>query len=156
MPGAIPLHGETTDSQIVDVEDAPSEQRATLPSLGTVKVDPNWSDEETVRFAANQVLAGRQTPTGPITAEDIDNWITDASARGTLVRGEKTGDPEKDSQFTVFQDMLDQIYASKQKSGEQLKTEATARTMLPTPDEDLQVQAKQSIERRQGHRTYVS
>lgn len=114
--------GVLTDPGIPD-EDVPPEQ--TQPSLGTVKVDPKWSDEEKVRFAANQVL-----PEHGVTPQEIDDWIKEAKSTGdpdALVKGDRGLDT-----FSVFPSMLEQI----QEARKQTRTEEIAQTGTPQDEFD--------------------
>lgn len=131
------------DPVVRDGEEVQPSRSSGQPAVGTVDVDPNWSPEDKVRFAANKLLVGRQTPTGPITPQDIDEWITANKATGDP-SALMIGDP-KASQFTVFQNMLDQIYEHKKKSPEQLAAELRDRNTTPPSDDFLRQQAIQEL-----------
>jgi diguanylate cyclase (GGDEF)-like protein len=119
--------------------------------LGTVDVDPNASPEDQFRTAANKLLVGRQTPTGPITSDDVENIIARVKASGqSLV----VGDP-KSKTLTLPQKLLDDIYNERQKSQEQLAEEAKQRAIAPPSEDVLRQQALEALqeERRAGKAT---
>lgn len=134
-PKAKKRHYVADDGVISDIPEKPKERQA----LGIVDVDPKWSDEEKVRYAANKVIIGRETPTGPVTPEDIEKWIEASKATGdpdALVKGNR-----KSNQFAIFPDMLDQIFEAKRKSPEQLEAEAKERAIAPPSDDELRQRA---------------
>lgn len=111
--------------------------------IGTVQIDPKWSDEDKVRYALNQTLIGRDTPNGKITPEDIDNWIAAAKATGdpsALVAGDRSS-----NQFTVHPNVLQQIWDLKKKTPDQLAEELKQRTIAPPTDADYKQQAITSL-----------
>lgn len=135
----------TYNTTVTEGQEVPEETPVAGPQvIANIDVDPKWSDEEKIRFAANKALVGKDTPTGPITPEDIEKWIESAKATGdreALVRG---SDPTA-SVVHVYPDILDQIYASKQKSKEQLGEEAKQRAIAPPTNDQLRQTALQEL-----------
>jgi hypothetical protein len=122
----------------------PSQQQSSSaqPVVGTVDVDPNASDEEKMRTALNKTILGRQTPTGSITATDIDNEIERYKAAGIPLRVGNANDPT----YTVFQNVLDDIYNQKKKGPDQLAEEQKQRVIAPPADDELRKRAIEELQ----------
>lgn len=138
-----PKTGQPLTTLGTPVDETPKRTQQGGEALGIVGVDPNWSDEEKVRYAANKVLLGRETPTGPVTPEDIDKWIEASKATGNkdaLVQGDRSL-----KQFAVFPEMLNDIFAAKKKTPEQLASEVKERTIAPPTNDEYRQRAIQEI-----------
>lgn len=142
--GATPKKKFATSEPVVtdlpdetDVNSLPTPAPPARPVIGTMDFDPSVDPEERTRIAANRFLVGRETPTGPVTPQDIDNWIAAQKAAGRPVW---EGDP-KQRTFAVYQDMLDDIFNAKRKSLEQLNEEQKQRVIAPPTDEQYRQQA---------------
>jgi len=99
-----PVTGEAIPPETLQPSVQTAHQESDNPTLGTVTVDPKWSDEQKVRFAANKILGQYD-----VTPQGIEKWISQAKARlkdepNALVQGDRS-----ESEFQVKKQMLDQI-----------------------------------------------